>query len=165
MQRSLYLTAAAAGVVASIALASLRPTALAHCEVPCGIYADHARVSQMLEDTTTIAKAIGEINRLNRQADALSFNQATRWVQTKDEHATRIQHTIAQYFLTQRVKPVDPGADGWDGYLERLVRHHAVMVAAMKAKQDVSPERAAALQAAIERIQGYYPEPSAAHEH
>ncbi|MHC5023177.1 MAG: superoxide dismutase [Ni] [Planctomycetota bacterium] len=165
MHRSVFLTAAAAGVAASFALASLRPTALAHCEVPCGIYTDHARIGQMLEDTTTITKAIDQIRLLDRQPDPLSFNQAARWVQTKDEHATRIQHTIAQYFLTQRIKPAEAGTDAWAEYVERLARHHAVMVAAMKTKQNVDPDSARALQAAIEQISAYYPAPAAEHDH
>ena len=67
MHRSLYLTAAAAGVAASIALAAIRPTAVAHCEVPCGIYTDHARIGQMFEDTQTITKAHAAILSTTRQ--------------------------------------------------------------------------------------------------
>lgn len=33
-------------------------------QVPCGIYNDEARISKMLEDTTTIMKAANEIKRL-----------------------------------------------------------------------------------------------------
>ncbi|MFT5234211.1 MAG: nickel superoxide dismutase [Candidatus Krumholzibacteriia bacterium] len=30
--------------------------AYAHCQIPCGIYNDHARVQQMLEDVATVEK-------------------------------------------------------------------------------------------------------------
>lgn len=164
MRRSLYVTAVAAGLVGSALLASLRPSALAHCEMPCGIYDDHARINQMLEDTTTIAKATDQILALSHESDALSLNQATRWVTTKEEHATRIQHTIAQYFLTQRVKPKAAGSDEWGDYATRLADHHAVLVAAMKTKQTVDPAAVDRLRAAIERVGKYYP-PADDHDH
>ncbi|MFT5434441.1 MAG: nickel superoxide dismutase, partial [Myxococcota bacterium] len=69
---------------------ALPSTAAAHCQVPCGIYDDHARIHGMLEDVTTIAKAVGEISALAKKSDAQSLNQATRWIMTKEQHATRI---------------------------------------------------------------------------
>jgi nickel superoxide dismutase len=159
MRRATLLTAVTAGVAASIFVAGIQTRAGAHCEVPCGIYGDHARVVQMLEDATTIAKAMDQINNLAGQADPQALNQAARWVATKEEHATRIQHTIAQYFLTQRIKPAPEGSEGYADYVTKLVGHHHVMVAAMKAKQTVDPRKAEELRAAIEGIAAYYPEP------
>ena len=80
-----------------------------HCEVPCGIYADQMRFEQMLEDTETIAKAITNINEFATAAGGgeltgKSVNQFSRWVATKESHATNTQHIVAQYFLTQRIK-------------------------------------------------------------
>ncbi|MHC4080633.1 MAG: superoxide dismutase [Ni] [Planctomycetota bacterium] len=157
MRRTTLLTAVTAGVTASIFFAGIQSRAWAHCEVPCGIYDDHARVRQMLEDTKTIGKAVTQINALAGQHDPHALNQAARWIATKEEHATRIQHTIAQYFLTQRVKPVPAGGQAYDAYVTRLVQHHQVMVAAMKTKQMVDPQRVEQLRAAIEAIAGYYP--------
>ncbi|MHC4217168.1 MAG: superoxide dismutase [Ni] [Planctomycetota bacterium] len=157
MRRSTLLTAVVAGVVASAFYAGIQSRALAHCEVPCGIYDDHARIVQLREDTKTIGKAVGQVNALAGQHDALAQNQATRWITTKDEHATRIQHTITQYFMTQRIKPVPPGAQGYEEYATRLVQHHAVLVAAMKTKQVVDPRRVEDLRASIEVIAAYYP--------
>jgi nickel superoxide dismutase len=163
MRRSLYVTAAVAGLAGSLILTALQPRANAHCEVPCGIYGDHARIVQMLEDTTTIEKATDQILELSRKSDAVSVNQATRWVMNKEEHATRIQHTIAQYFLTQRVKPKAPDTEDYADYVTRLAEHHAVMVAAMKTKQTVDPDAVVTLRRSIERIGRYYrPE---GHEH
>lgn len=117
--------------------------AFAHCEVPCGIYADQRRFEQMLEDQQTIEKAMVSINELAGESDALSKNQLTRWVVTKEEHATNTQHIIAQYFMTQRIKP------GSEGYAKKLAAAHAVMVASMKCKQTVDPATAKALRSAI----------------
>ncbi len=157
MKRSTLLTAVAAGVAASIFLAGIQARARAHCEVPCGIYDDHARIDAMLEDTKTIGRAVAEVRVLAGQHDPQSVNQAARWIATKEEHATRIQHTVAQYFLTQRVKPAPVGSEGYDDYVTKLIRHHRVMVAAMKAKQTADPRRVEDLRAAIEAIAAYYP--------
>ena len=129
-------------------------TADAHCEVPCGIYADQARFEQMLEDTLTIRHAQEKIGVLSGKTDAQSMNQLVRWVTTKEDHATKTQHTIAQYFLTQRIKPSQ------ETYVERLKTAHAVMVAAMKCKQSADPASADALKEAIVAFHKVY-EPNA----
>ncbi len=116
---------------------------LAHCEVPCGIYADQRRFESMLEDHETIAKAIVNINDLAGKTDAQSVNQCVRWVNTKEDHATKVQGVIAQYFMTQRIKP------GSDDYVKKLSAAHAVMVAAMKCKQSADAKTAGALNKAI----------------
>ena len=48
-----------AAFVFSLAAMTLNQTALAHCEVPCGIYDDQRRFEDMLEDQETIAKGMG----------------------------------------------------------------------------------------------------------
>lgn len=126
--------------------------ATAHCQVPCGIYDDPARIAQMKEDARTIAKAVTNINQLSGKHDSQAFNQAARWVATKEAHASHIITTISEYFLTQKVKPAAAGAEGRAKYLETLARCHAVMVAAMKTKQSSSAEAAQALDAAVEAL-------------
>lgn len=121
---------------------------LAHCEVPCGIYADQLRFQQMLEDHQTIAKGIAQIHELAGKSDAQSVNQTVRWVNTKESHATNTQHIVAQYFLTQRIKPGTDAASQ-AAYVKKLSAAHAVMVAAMKCKQSTDTETAAALRKAI----------------
>ena len=120
----------------------------------------------MLEDATTVAKAVDEMGKLageiSKQATPLAINQASRWVATTDDHATRIQHTIAQYFMTQRIKP------DAENYATQLKAAHAVMLAAMKAKQDASAEKADALRESILELYRAYEgkEPEfAAHTH
>ncbi len=124
------------------------PTVRRHCEVPCGIYTDQLRFEQMLEDTATIAKAITNINEFAdglgaNPATGKSINQVTRWVSTKENHATNIQHIVSQYFLTQRIK-----SDHKD-YTGQLATAHRVMVAAMKCKQDADAATAETLKKAI----------------
>ena len=121
-----------------------------HCQVPCGVYGDTARFTQMLEDQTTIAKAIAQINDLADKKDAQSANQLSRWVATKEDHASKIQKIIAEYFLTQRIKS---SSDKYDALLKGA---HAVMVAAMKCKQGVDAKNADSLKSAIESFQSVY---------
>jgi nickel superoxide dismutase len=121
-----------------------------HCQVPCGVYGDTARFTQMLEDQTTIAKAIAQINDLADKKDAQSANQLSRWVTTKEDHAAKIQKIIAEYFLTQRIKS---SSDKYDALLKSA---HAVMVAAMKCKQGVDAKNADSLKSAIESFQSVY---------
>ncbi len=129
----------------------------AHCQVPCGIYDDTARISLLREDATTIAKAMKNMNDLAGAHDAQGMNQFTRWVATKEDHASHVIERMANYFLAQRVKPVAAGAEGRAAYLEKLANHHAVIAAAMKAKQNAAPKYADALMHAIDGIAGYYP--------
>ncbi len=129
------------------------PSVRAHCQVPCGIYDDHARVQSMLEDAATVAKAMKVMGEIAGGHDSQSQNQFVRWVVNKESHAQKIIATISDYFLTQRVKPDQ------EDYAERLAKHHAVIVAAMKAKQNTNPKFAAALAEAIEAIAPYYPKP------
>lgn len=146
--------------VVALGLTLLAATqAFAHCQVPCGIYDDHARVHAMEEDARTIAKAIDQIRELAGKTDAQSQNQLVRWTTTKEAHATNIQRTIADYFLTQRVKaPKEGDKAANDDYMKKLAAHHAVLVAAMKCKQKADPAVAKALMAAIEGIEAWYPE-------
>ena len=122
----------------------------AHCQVPCGVYGDSARFTQMLEDQTTIAKAIAQINDLADKKDGKSANQLARWVSTKEDHANKIQKIIAEYFLTQRIKSLS------DDYADLLKGAHGVMVAAMKCKQGTDPKSADALKSSIEKFQTIY---------
>ncbi len=128
------------------------PVADAHCQVPCGIYDDAARITRMKEDAATIEKAIANINQLAGQHDSQAFNQAARWVMTKEDHASHIIEVISEYFMAQRVKPVAKGADGHDAYVDALTKYHAVMVAAMKTKQQSNQAAADALKSAIEAL-------------
>ena len=95
---------------------------LGHCQVPCGIYGDQNRFEQMLEDQSSIEKASKLINELSGKKDALSQNQLTRWVSTKEADKK---------------------------YQDKLTKAHAVMVSAMKCKQTIDPQNTASLKANI----------------
>ena len=128
----------------------------AHCQVPCGIYDDTARITRLREDAATIAKAIAQIHELLGKHDPQAFNQAARWVSTKETHASHIIEIVSEYFLTQKLKPVAAGASGRDVYLAKLADHHAVMVGAMKTKQQTDPATADALVHAIDALARHY---------
>ena len=67
----------------------------AHCQVPCGIYDDGARVAELREDARTIGKAIAMIGELAGKEDAQSSNQLARWVANKEQHAANIIEVVA----------------------------------------------------------------------
>lgn len=127
----------------------------AHCQIPCGIYDDYARVQLMIEDVATIEKSIKLISELSEKSDAHSKNQLVRWVVNKEKHAQNIISTISDYFLTQRVK-----ADQKD-YVDRLKKHHAVIVGAMKVKQNAELKYVTALKESVNALVAFYPE----HDH
>jgi nickel superoxide dismutase len=130
----------------------LSPSVQAHCQIPCGIYDDHARVQSMLEDAATVEKSVKLIAELAGKTDAQSQNQLVRWVMNKETHAQKIIATISDYFLTQRINPSQKD------YVERLIKHHAVIIAAMKAKQNTEMNYVKKLKESIEALLPYYPE-------
>lgn len=145
-----------AGLCTAVFWIARAPTASAHCQVPCGIYDDPARIAQLREDATTIEKAVTAINTMAGEHDANAVNQAVRWVTTKEDHASHIISVMSEYFLTQKVKPVAEGAEGYEAYLKSLADHHAVMVAAMKCKQAADPATVEALKAAVDALAKHY---------
>ena len=155
--RFIGLTMLGAATLATVGLLVAHQTETqAHCQVPCGIYDDAARIQHLRENVTTIAKAVTIIRDLAGKHDPQAFNQAARWVATKEAHASDIITTVSEYFLTQKVKPVAPGSDGYDVYLKKLADHHAVMVAAMKTKQSADQAAVAALGKAIDQLASHY---------
>ena len=155
MFRDLRRVALLGGLLAVVVLLLAPQAGLAHCQIPCGIYDDHARVQAMLEDAATVEKAAKLIGELAGKSDAQSQNQLVRWVLNKETHAQNVIATISDYFLTQRVQASQKD------YVERLKRHHGVIVAAMKAKQNADVKYAVALSDSIKALAGYYPP----HEH
>lgn len=145
LKKSLLFLLIASAMVSGLRLAN------AHCQVPCGIYEDHARVHRLLEDASTIHKACVKIAELSSKNDAQSQQQLVRWVNTKESHAQKIIRTLCDYYLTQRVKPSQVD------YVERLQHHHAVIVAAMKTKQGVQTQAVDVLIETIEALMVYYP--------
>jgi nickel superoxide dismutase len=135
MKRSALALAVGSAILLSSALA------YAHCEVPCGIYGDQMRFHTIEEHIATIEKAIDQIAELSA-ADSPNYNQIVRWVNTKETHATEIQHIVSQYFLTQRIKA------GKENYSEHLEMCHSLLTLAMKCKQSLDTGNVAKLKEA-----------------
>lgn len=121
-------------VVVALWFAWLPTTALAHCEVPCGIFDDSTRFVMIAEDVQTIEKAMNEITTLSKAGD-LNYNQIVRWVNTKEEHAQKILDICSQYFLSQRIKAAEPTDTAFAGYQTKITLLHQMMLAAVKCKQ------------------------------
>jgi nickel superoxide dismutase len=123
--------------------------AAAHCEIPCGIYDDQMRLRFIAEDLTTIEKAMKQIRDLSA-GKPVNYNQLVRWISNKEEHATRIQHTVTQYFMTQRIKPEQ------EKYVEKVTVLHQMLIAAMKCKQTTDLDHVATLRMLLKKFETLY---------
>jgi nickel superoxide dismutase len=109
--------------------------AYSHCQIPCGIYGDYTRIDLMREHIATIEKSMNQINELSKKSSD-NINQLVRWVNNKDQHASELNEIVTYYFLSQRVKILDPEKSGdFKIYQEKLTLLHKMMVFAMKCKQ------------------------------
>lgn len=127
-----------------------------HCQVPCGIYDDGARFTQMLEHATTIEKAMNQITILGAE-EKPNYNQLVRWVNAKEKHADDLADIVTYYFMAQRIKPV--GADDKEGYakyLRELTTLHQILVGTMKAKQTTDLVHVEGLRKNIALFKGSY---------
>ena len=105
----------------------------AHCQVPCGIFNDDARLDSINEHIRTIEKSMNKIEELGSS----NLNQTIRWVETKEQHAQELHTILHDYFLAQRLKPLKPKASKKEraAYQEKLTVIHELTIAAMKSKQ------------------------------
>ncbi len=107
----------------------------AHCEIPCGIYADSVRITLIKEHIKTIEKSMNQIVEISKSSTP-NYNQLVRWINNKEEHAKKIQEIVSQYFLHQRIKIVDEGQkEAYDKYQTHLALLHKMLVYSMKCKQ------------------------------
>lgn len=110
-------------------------SAFSHCQMPCGIYDDQMRISMIKEYIITVEKSMKQIQALSGQKDK-NHNQIVRWVNTKDDHADKINEVASGYFMTQRLNPADLNdPSSREGYVQKLSLLHRLMFYAMKAKQ------------------------------
>jgi nickel superoxide dismutase len=149
-------------IIAALALTILALNAHAHCQIPCGIYDDVARIKEMEEHVTTIEKSMKEIVKLTADTPQ-NINQRVRWVNNKEQHADKLTEIVTAYFLTQRIKPTEP-AEKYEVELKTL---HGMMIASMKAKQTVDLKQVEALRKLIHQFENlYFGKPAAApHTH
>merc|ERR1711966_555697 len=130
-----------------------------HCQVPCGIFDDPKLVADVKEAVATIKKAMVQINELSATMNALNINQMTRWINTKEEHCSKIITLVSEYCLCQRIYPLGHPKTKFTEeieYVQALTAHHAVMQAAMKAKQNVDAAVADALAHAVDDFAKMY---------
>lgn len=147
MKKLLTITAALA-----TATFTLSPLAIAHCEVPCGIYSDDTVFTDLHTHLDTIEKAMTQINTLSKEPTK-NMNQIVRWVNNKEIHATKIQEIVAQYFLTQRVKTDEADKNA---YMLKLTQLHQITVLAMKCKQTTDVENAHNLHKVLDAFKATY---------
>jgi len=127
----------------------LAASAAAHCEIPCGIYDDEARIGMLLEHVATIEKSMNQITTIEKNKDH-NANQLVRWVMNKEKHATELQEIVTQYFMTQRIK-FDTKA-----YDKKLALLHQMLVYAMKCKQSTDLAHTAKLNGLIQEFKQLY---------
>lgn len=131
-------------------------TVFSHCEVPCGIYDDEMRFDMIAEHITTIEKSMNMITTLAQEQNK-NYNQLIRWVTNKEHHANEIQDIVYQYFMTQRVKPVDKAnRDAYTKYIKQLTLLHEMLVYAMKAKQTTDITHVEKLKSLLEEFREVY---------
>lgn len=135
--------------VAVISFAVLAGTGFAHCEIPCGIYDDQARINMILEHIKTIEKSMKQIKILEKEKNP-DFNQLVRWIMNKEHHATEIQTIVSEYFLTQRIK------SGAKDYNQKLALLQQMLVYSMKCKQTTRLDNATRLRDLVERFHQLY---------
>jgi nickel superoxide dismutase len=123
--------------------------AAAHCEIPCGIYDDEARIAIMLEHVATIEKSMNQITTIEKDKDH-NANQLVRWVINKEKHASELQEIVTQYFMTQSIK-FDTKA-----YDKKLALLHQMLVYAMKCKQSTDLDHTAKLTNVIQEFKQLY---------
>lgn len=123
--------------------------AAAHCEVPCGIYDDGARLKAISEHITTIEKSMKEIVKL-RAEKPVNNNQLVRWVMNKEDHANQLQEIVTQYFMTQRIK------FDTNNYSKKLAVLHKMLVYAMKCKQTTDLSHIEMLRSLVKEFHDLY---------
>lgn len=123
--------------------------ASAHCEIPCGIYDDDMRIHMISEHIATIERSMDMIKKLDGKKYNNS-NQLIRWVMNKEHHADEIQHIVAQYFLTQRIKPNDKN------YEKKLKVLHRILILSMKSKQSIDTGNVKKLHKAVKEFSRLY---------
>lgn len=96
-----------------------------------------------------------KIEELSREK-TINYNQLVRWINNKEEHATKIQTIVSQYFLTQRVKKPTDIQSNLEKYITQLTQLHQALVYAMKCKQTTNTAYADKLQKSIDSFAEHY---------
>lgn len=128
----------------------------AHCQIPCGIYDDPARLKLLEEHVFTIERSMKEIVRI-AGTEKPDWNQTVRWVKNKEHHADELTQIVTYYFMAQRVKPADPASkEAHAKYIHQLTLLHRIMIHAMKAKQTTDLHHVVQLRELIGKFKASY---------
>jgi nickel superoxide dismutase len=147
-------------LLSAVMLVTIPDAALAHCEIPCGIYGDDLRILMLKEHLQTVEKSMREIDRIGSGRDP-NWNQLTRWVTNKEKHAGEIQHIVTQYFMTQRVKlPSGSSKSTLAKYNKQLTLLHQLLVSAMKMKQTTDISQVSMARALVDDFAAAYFSPA-----
>ncbi len=143
-------------IVSVLFMLAFSPVVFSHCEIPCGIYDDAMRLEMMAEHITTIEKSMKQIQELSEDANK-NYNQLVRWVLNKEEHADSLSDIVTQYFMKQRIKPVDSSEEqAYQDYAQKLTLLHKMLVYSMNCKQTVDLNNVAKLKQYLEQFKGLY---------
>jgi nickel superoxide dismutase len=156
-------------MVVAVLAGGVMMKAYSHCQIPCGIYDDPARLKLMDEHITTLEKSIGQMTELSgADRTPANTNQLVRWIDNKDRHADELAEIITYYFMAQRIKSTEPGSPNYDKYLRELTLLHEMLVTSMQCKQTVDSANIAKLRTLLKDFAVSYtnPQPAAeAHSH
>ncbi len=134
------------------------PSIFAHCEIPCGIYGDRMRIDVIAEDITTVEKSMQQIQQLTAaKPEDKDWNQLVRWINNKELHANRIQEVVYQYFMNQRITPVEEADTAeYKKYVKELTLLHKILVQAMKSKQTTDIQHVTHLRQLLQEFSASY---------
>lgn len=143
------------GMIALSLIWILSQPALAHCEIPCGIYGDRMRIDMLSEHIDTMEKSMKTIASLN-DGNTSNLHQLVRWIDNKERHAVEFQEIVWQYFMTQRIKPVDENGEGRDKYLKQVEILHRMLIETMKCKQTTDLKHIENLRSLLKNLETAY---------
>jgi len=124
------------GILLTLLIGGVVTRVYSHCQIPCGIYDDPARLKMIDEHITTIEKSMKQMTELS-QSEPVNMNQIVRWVNNKEHHADELSEIVTYYFMAQRIKPAAPDSAEYKGYIRQLTLLHEMLVTSMKCKQTV----------------------------
>lgn len=160
------LTAALCTMTIAFAGVFVGTTALGHCEIPCGIYGDRTRIDLLKEHCQTIEKSMRQIKELQTKP-AENANQLVRWIVNKEDHANKIQDIVYQYFMNQRVTPVEKSdSKAYEQYVTQITLLHRMLVVSMKCKQTIDETHVKELRTLLDAFdKAYFTEEESQHSH
>jgi nickel superoxide dismutase len=123
----------------------LKPTTIvyAHCDVPCGIYDPH-QAELAARTVARMVELLGQLPKENlTEADRQKF---VRCVAVKEQHAEIVKHEI-QVIWSDYFKP-----EHLDRYPDIHDRTWKILKLAGKNKQNIDPQAAADLEAAVKEF-------------